>query len=160
MNKQQQNFFETYKDFAIDSMVKTKVPASVTLAQAALESNWGNSAPGNNFFGVKGTGPAGSQMLMTWEVFKGKKQRMKAPFRKYFTPLESFIDHAKVISTGKYLKHAMEHTESAEAFMTALQGGTAKYATDPDYKKKILSIIKEHNLEQYDALARTKGEKK
>jgi flagellum-specific peptidoglycan hydrolase FlgJ len=141
-------------------MINTKVPASITLAQAALESNWGRAAPGNNFFGVKGTGPAGTQMLMTWEVFKGKKQRTKAPFRKYFTPLESFIDHAKVISTGKYLKHAMEHTESAEAFITALQKGPAKYATDPDYKKKILSIVQEYDLEQYDILARQKGAKK
>lgn len=157
---EQQAFFDRFAPFAVETMKQTKIPASVTLAQAALESNWGKAAPGNNFFGIKGVGSAGSQKLKTWEVFKGKKVQVLAPFRKYNTPLESFIDHGKVISTGKYLKHAMEHTESAEAFMTALQGGTAKYATDPLYVDKILKIINKYGLTKYDNLAREKGAKK
>lgn len=47
----------------------TKVPAIFTLAQAGLESNWGLSAFGNNFFGIKkGAGYVGlTQKLKTWE---------------------------------------------------------------------------------------------
>lgn len=155
----QQKFFETYAPFAVQNMEKTKIPASVTLAQAALESNWGKSdlsTLGKNFFGIKGTGPAGAKSMKTWEVIRGQKVVKFCLFRCYNSPLESFLDHSKVISTGRYLKHAMDHTESAKAFITALQSKPQKYATDTQYVEKILKIIKDYGLENYDK----KGESK
>lgn len=151
MNKQA--FFDTYAPWAVAAMKETKVPASVTLAQAALESAWGASGLAftyNNFFGIKGTGPKGSIHLMTTEFQNGKYVRVKAPFRVYNNPKESFVDHANVIAKGKYLRHAMDHTESAESFIRALQEGPYKYATDPHYAEKILSLIEDFNLDKYD----------
>lgn len=148
-----QIFFNEYAPWAVETMKETKVPASVTLAQAALESRWGDSllaSKYNNFFGVKGEGPGGSVNLWTTEFRGGRYEKVKAPFRIYNTPKESFTDHANVIAKGKYLRHAMEHTESAEAFIQALQGGHYKYATDPHYVDKIMNLIKEYNLARHD----------
>ncbi|HEX5033354.1 MAG TPA: glucosaminidase domain-containing protein [bacterium] len=145
-------FFDEFKEYAIQSMLETGVPASVTLAQAALESAWGKAAPGNNFFGIKAgkswTGPV--QLLWTREEVKGQNLRVKAKFRKYDTPLDSFIDHARVIMNGP-LKHAMQHVHSARAFVTALQSGRMKYATDSRYVEKIMKMIDEYGLEEIDS---------
>ncbi|KAB2842788.1 hypothetical protein F9K50_01260 [bacterium] len=144
-------FFEQYAEYAIQSMLETGIPASITLAQAALESDWGKSAPGHNFFGIKAgrswKGP--TQVLGTWEVVHGKKVRVKAKFRKYDSPLDSFVDHAKIIVNGP-LRHAMGHVQSARDFVTALQSGKKKYATDPAYVSKIMRIVDEYGLEELD----------
>lgn len=144
-----QEFFNKYKDFAIQAMQKTNVPASVTLAQAALESGWGKHAPKFNFFGIKGEGPAGHQELWTTEHINGRDVRVVQKFRAYRNAEEAFEDHANIISKGP-LKSAMKYTSSAVEFITALQRGPYKYATDPGYKEKILQIIKIHGLDFYD----------
>ena len=146
----QDKFLNDYKDFAIQTQSKTKIPASVTLAQAALESGWGKYADGNNFFGIKGTGPAGSVLKYTKEYLNGQMVQVKQYFRKYNSPLESFIDHAEFIMNSKWLNHAMQHTDSAFNFISALQAKPIKYATDPQYVDKIMSIIKQYDLENYD----------
>ncbi len=143
-------FFERILPYALETQALTGIPASVTMAQAALESGWGQHAPGNNFFGIKGRGPAGSQKLATREFIGGRWQRRLADFRRYNNPLESFLDHAQVISEGRYLKHAMEHTGSAKDFIHALQSDKAKYATDPQYEAKILELISRYDLDRYD----------
>ncbi|HKX12915.1 MAG TPA: glycoside hydrolase family 73 protein [bacterium] len=143
-------FFERILPYALETQAMTGIPASVTMAQAALESGWGKHAPGNNFFGIKGRGPAGSQKLSTREFIGGRWLRKLAEFRRYNNPLESFLDHAQVISEGRYLRHAMEHTASAREFVHALQSGKAKYATDPEYEAKILGLIARYDLERYD----------
>ena len=146
----QRAFLKKILPYALYTQRLTGIPASVTLAQAALESGWGKHAPGNNFFGIKGKGPAGSQWLMTSEFRNGKNVRTRAEFRRYHDPLQSFLDHAKVISEGRYLRHAMQHTQSAEAFVHALQSGKRRYATDPGYSEKIMSLIHRYQLEKYD----------
>jgi flagellum-specific peptidoglycan hydrolase FlgJ len=144
------DFIQNLAPYAIYTQQMTGIPASVTLAQAGLESGWGKHAPGNNFFGIKGEGPAGKQRLSTTEVRNGQKVRTQTWFRKYHDPFESFLDHAKVIAKGKYLKHAMEHTGSAREFVTALQSRKTKYATDPNYVKKVMNLINKYQLEKYD----------
>ena len=146
----QQAFFERILPYALQTQNMTGIPASVTMAQAALESGWGKHAPGNNFFGIKGSGPAGSQKLSTREFIAGKWRRTVSNFRRYNDPMESFLDHAQVISEGRYLKHAMKHTSSAKEFVHALQSGKTRYATDPNYEAKILRMIARYGLERYD----------
>lgn len=147
----QQEFFRKYAPYALYTQRLTGIPASVTLAQAALESGWGHHSPGNNFFGIKGKGPAGSQMLWTREFKGGGLVRVRAKFRRYETPLQSFLDHARVISHGRYLRHAMAHTQSAKSFVTALQSGKYKYATDPQYTRKVLGLIQSYHLDRLDS---------
>ena len=146
----QRDFIEQMLPHALATQDLTGVPASVSLAQAALESGWGKHAPGNNFFGIKGTGPAGSQYLYTTEFSGGKKLRIKAKFRRYQDPLQSFIDHAQLLSKGRTLSHVMAFKGNSRAFVHALQSGKYKYATDPQYEEKIMKIIRAHGLQRYD----------
>jgi flagellum-specific peptidoglycan hydrolase FlgJ len=146
----QRAFFDRILPYALETQAMTGIPASVTMAQAALESGWGKHAPGNNFFGIKGKGPAGIQKLSTREFINGRWQRTLANFRRYNNALESFLDHALVISEGKNLKHAMQHTASARDFVHALQSGKYRYATDPQYEAKIMQLITRYGLERYD----------
>jgi len=146
----QENFLKRFAPFAILTEQMTHIPASVTLAQAALESGWGKHAPGYNFFGIKGEGTAGSQTLRTQESIHGNMVKVKSTFRKYHDALESFLDHAQIISQNPLLNHAMLHTESPESFVTSLQSKKTKYATDPHYVEKILSIIARYDLKKFD----------
>jgi len=148
---QQEIFVRQFSSEAILTNQITGVPASVTIAQAALESGWGKHAPGNNFFGIKGKGPAGTQWLKTKEFQGGKFVQIRASFRKYHDPLESFVDHAEVIAKNPNFKTAMTHTSSAEDFIRALQGKKIRYASDPHYVEKILSIIARYGLKKLDA---------
>ena len=75
------DFIALVVEGAQEFQVKTGVFASVTIAQAALETGWGQFIPVDkytgklsyNLFGVKGVGPAGSVTCQTWEVIDGKK---------------------------------------------------------------------------------------
>jgi flagellum-specific peptidoglycan hydrolase FlgJ len=73
--------------------------ARVAASQAALESNYGKSAPGNNFFGIKAgkSWKGATQKLKTWEVVAGKKVSIKDSFRKYTDFKQSFKDWAKLV---------------------------------------------------------------
>ena len=108
------DFVQVYYPFAKESEAKTGIDARFTLAQAALETGWGKSAPGNMFFGIKADPrkypESERQLLTTSEVLSDDKQgarfpvlisitprpdgkylyRVKDWFRKYKTPEGSF----------------------------------------------------------------------
>lgn len=134
-------FVKTYLPFAEQNEVTTEVPAMVTLAQAALESGWGVHAPGNNFFGIKAgkswTGE--TQELMTTEVEGGKVIRLKQKFRKYASPADCFKDHAAFLK--KRFPKAFNYKDPFR-FINAIQNEHPyKYATDPDYLRKMSVLI-------------------
>ncbi|WP_175787384.1 glycoside hydrolase family 73 protein, partial [Burkholderia anthina] len=84
---------------------KTRVPASVTIAQAALESSWGARAPGMNLFGIKADtswrGP--TTPVTTHEVVGGKSIEIVASFRAYSDWQGSIDDHAAfLVSNPRY----------------------------------------------------------
>lgn len=111
-----------------------RIDPNAILAQAALETGWGKSAPGNNFFGIKGAG----QDLATNEFMGGQMQRVTDSFRAYESPEQSFLDYADLISGGRYLPGlAGTATDPAShgANMAALG-----YATDPEYGQKFRSV--------------------
>jgi len=111
-----------------------RIDPNAILAQAALETGWGKSVPGNNFFGIKGAG----QDLATNEFMDGQMQRVTDSFRAYESPEQSFLDYADLISGGRYLPGlAGTATDPAShgANMAALG-----YATDPEYGQKFRSV--------------------
>jgi flagellar protein FlgJ len=134
---------------AQDCQRKTGIPASITLAQAALESSWGERAIGNNLFGIKAdsswTGPTVS--FATTEHLGGKDVGLVDKFRRYASWLESMVDHAQFLLHNDRYKPCFKETTGA-GWATALQA--AHYATDPDYAKKLQSIIRDRNLAFYD----------
>ncbi|MBM4392304.1 MAG: glucosaminidase domain-containing protein [Deltaproteobacteria bacterium] len=120
------------------------VPASITMAQAILESGWGRSAPGYNLFGMKGEGTAGSERRRVVEYSHGRRQVRTAPFRSYHSLAESMADHARVLGTSSRYALARAAGEDPRAFAEALEG---RYATDPRYAEKLAALSELYGLE-------------
>lgn len=145
-------FLALFGPVARASMKKTGVPASVTLAQAALETGWGSATIGDakNLFGIKGTGPAGKTTVATQECYGGKFVTINDGFRKYHTWQQSIDDHADLVSKGRY-KSAWDNfqrTKNADEFARGIH--RAGYATDPNYSSKLIGMMKSYNMYQWD----------
>ncbi|MBI4494517.1 MAG: glycoside hydrolase family 73 protein [Chloroflexi bacterium] len=157
-SSKQEQFFETYAAAAIESMQSTGVPASVTLAQAALESAWGASRlarQANNFFGIKGSGKPGSAGVVwmnTWEVLQGRSITVRAPFRAYYSVAESFTDHGRLFIENWRYARAMAVSADPKAF--AREIARAGYATDPSYAQKLTQLMDRYDLYRFDAQTR------
>jgi flagellum-specific peptidoglycan hydrolase FlgJ len=150
MPKSSNPFINDIASGAVASQAKYGVPASVTMAQAILESGWGKSGlskEAHNLFGIKGQGPAGSVTMPTQEFENGHYVTVNAAFRKYHNDAESIEDHAKLLATSSYYKKAMADKGNPNKFADDLTG---VYATDPNYGKQLQQIMKQYNLYQYD----------
>ncbi|MBG0871895.1 glucosaminidase domain-containing protein [Burkholderia sp. 9777_1386] len=130
---------------------RTGVPASVTVAQAALESSWGRRAPGMNLFGIKADaswrGPVTSQP--THEVVNGQTITITANFRAYSTWQGSIDDHAAFLTGNPRYRPAFACKTGPE-FARAI--AAAGYATDPQYADKLISIMNARGLCALDSL--------
>lgn len=136
----QKQFVETVRPYAEEVSKKTGVDPRLVIAQAALESDWGRKAPGNNYFGVKGTaGSSDSQMLDTTEAGPGGEiSKTQAAFRKYGSAGESFEHYAQTIGNSRY--DAVRNAKDLEGQIAAI--GKSGYATDPNYGQKVGSIAR------------------
>ncbi|HEY2267307.1 MAG TPA: glycoside hydrolase family 73 protein, partial [Streptosporangiaceae bacterium] len=147
----QQAFISAIAPGAMAAQSRYGVPAAVTIAQAIDESGWGQSALAirdHNLFGIKGTGPAGSDALPTREFENGQWVTVTAQFRVYHNVAESIADHSELLATGPSYQHAMANRHVPDAFATNLTG---VYATDPQYGTTLITIMKLYNLYRYDA---------
>lgn len=146
-----QAFINAVAPGAMASQRAYGVPAAVTIAQAIEESDWGHSllaSKDHNLFGMKGTGPAGSEPLPTQEYENGQWITTTAPFRVYHNFAESIDDHGRLIAGSGYYRQAMAVRRAPNAFASALTG---VYATDPSYGTKLIGLMRQYNLYQYDA---------
>ena len=156
-------FIKQYKPFALETERKTGISHLFILAQAALETGWANSVPGNMFFGVKAGKemPANKkQLLKTTEVLNSPKLGYKFPqvisiyqlhngkymyevkdwFRKYDTPEECFTDHAQFFFKNKRYTKAL--LVRSDPYKFAKEVAQAGYATAPNYANKLKGVIK------------------
>jgi len=131
------------------------VPASVTLAQFILESARGTRMPpqSNNPFGIKARKDEPFVLASTWEVVNGKSATVQAKFRKFATVDEAFSHHGKLLATSPHYVKAMAVRSDPVAFCNALTG---VYATDPNYGKKLVQLISNYALTDYDRRQQTK----
>jgi flagellum-specific peptidoglycan hydrolase FlgJ len=139
---------------AQQSQKLTGVPASVTIAQAILESFWGTSylaKEANNLFGVKAhtkPGPAGVVWIDAWEVEDGVNVTRSEPFRKYNSVAESIVDHGMFFVENRRYHSALAVADDPKEFARRIN--IAGYATDPAYAGKLISYMDRYNLYQYD----------
>ena len=149
----QQTFISEVAPGAMAAQSRYGIPAAVTIAQAIDESGWGQSALAvrdHNLFGIKGTGPAGTDMLPTREYENGQWVTRSAPFRVYHNVAESIADHSQLLATGASYQHAMADRHLPDAFAADLTG---VYATDPQYGSNLIAIMRLYNLYRYSASA-------
>jgi flagellar protein FlgJ len=127
------------------------IPASFTIAQAALESSWGNRAPGNNLFGIKAdpSWKGATVPILTHEVVRGQRVAIIANFRAYASMGDSLVDHARFfLDNPRYRQCFLEKTGEGWARAAANAG----YATDPGYADKLISIMRGRDLARFDVL--------
>lgn len=146
------DFIAAVSGAARASMAVTQIPASFSIAQAALESGWGSSktaANANNLFNIKADpswrGPTW-QMAST-EHINGKDVLVPARWRRYADWQACFDDRAKFFS-GNPRYSACFKAVGGEAW--ALAVAAAGYATDPSYADKIIATMRARNLHQFD----------
>ena len=120
---------------------KYGVPASVTLAQYALESGYGTSGlatTANNYFGI--TGKYNGQFV----VRNGRN------WRKYSSMEESFDDHGRLLSSGRYA-NATKGVTTSSGFIDAIAEIYAPASDgNNDYAGTLKKIVQQYNLTQYD----------
>ena len=134
------------------------VPASVTMAQAILESGWGRSSLSTNdknYFGIKcqgtsyGTLATGCHVYNTTECgATGSCFATSASFRTYATMSNSFRDHGNFLKVNSRYKPAFVYSKDANKFIWAVW--KAGYATDPNYFTKVTGLMATYQLYQYD----------
>ena len=151
------------KDIAISQMKKHKIPASITIAQAILESGDGNSGlarKGKNHFGIKcHSSWSGEKIYLdTREENNDGSSRTekKACFRKYPNISLSFDDHSKFLKDNSRYDSLFDlGTTDYKGWAQGLQ--RAGYATSSTYAKTLISIIERYNLNKYDTQTSTAG---
>ncbi|ANY12412.1 LysM peptidoglycan-binding domain-containing protein [Leuconostoc lactis] len=133
----------------------TGVLASVTVAQAILESGWGQSAlasaPYHNLFGIKkGYGWTGAVVNMNTSEFEnGQWVTVVAPFRAYGSQMASFQDHTNfLLANSRYAANGVINAPNYIAMATGLQA--AGYATAPTYASALINLVERYNLQSLD----------
>jgi flagellum-specific peptidoglycan hydrolase FlgJ len=153
-NTPQEQFIASIAAAAVETADRTGVPASVTIAQAILESYWGSSRlarEANNYFGIKAQtrqGSAGTVWFDVWEVIGGRNVVRSEPFRAYNDIAESFVDHGRFFTENTRYAAAMAARADAQQF--AREINRAGYATDPAYASKLIALMDRYNLYRYD----------
>jgi len=153
-----QDFIDTFLPFAKETEEKTGISAIAILAQAALESGWGEKAPGNMFFGVKAGKSENRQLITTTEYSRRNdlkfpeiisvtkqpnglyKYKVKDWFLKFDTPEECFSHHCKFFSDNPRYAEALDVRSDTYKFIDAI--AKAGYATDPNYADLLKSIAR------------------
>ncbi len=128
-------------------------PPGVAVAQAALESAWGNSElarVANNYFGIKARPGREAIELPTFEYVDGAPARVPAKFAKYASTAECFADRDRMITLLSAYREARAVAGDPEAFTRAL---ARHWATDPHYAEKLLYVYRVHGLDRLDLLS-------
>lgn len=132
------------------AQAKWHIPASISIAQWALESGRGQHMPpgSNNPFGMKARQGDPFVTVRTREVDKhGHEFFINAPFRKFATIADAFDAHGELLATAGVYAKCRAHLPDADAFADSLTG---VYATDPNYGTMLKSIMHGGNFHQYD----------
>jgi len=152
---QHQRFIEEKAKQAQKLQKQYNVLASITLSQAILESDWGNSTLASqyhNLFGIKASSKQVGKVLATQEYYDGKWVTIKAKFRRFSSDEESMVAHAKLFVNGtdwnsSQYHSVLEATNYKQAAKALYKDG---YATDPNYPEKLITLIKRYRLDRYD----------
>lgn len=149
-NARCQQFIQNVAPGAINGWNKYQVLPSVTVAQAILESGWGQAAPGNNLFGIKGSYNGQSIRLQTREVYNGRSVYIYDNFRAYPSLSESVEDHGRFLAVNSRYNNLLGDTNYISVTNKLHLDG---YATDPSYAYSLQNLIRTYNLTQLDSVA-------
>lgn len=142
-----EEYVESWKHTAIEQMMSYQIPASITLAQAILESGSGNSElarKGNNHFGIKCHDWSGKKM----HIDDDKKNEC---FRVYRSAEESYADHSHFLKDQqRYASLFLFEITDYKSWAKGLK--KCGYATNPKYDDLLIKLIEELDLNALDHL--------
>lgn len=152
---QEQAFIDKISAYAKVLQSEYGVLPSISIAQAILESNWGNSELSekyNNFYGIKGSEEANTVLMNTKEFVDEEWIEINGRFRIYESWQDSMNAHTKLFVEGttwnpqQYAAVLAADSYRDAAFALQASG----YATDPTYPEKLIELIQQYKLDQFD----------
>ena len=154
---EQMKFINSIKEGAIESYETSKILPSVTIAQAILESNWGNSnltKEANNLFGIKADYYWKGEYVI-FDTNEYHNYMIKDKFRKYNSLPDSIKDHSDfLLKNTRYKEHGVFDAKTYKEQALALEN--AGYSTAQDefgnktYAKMLGELIRQYNLQLID----------
>lgn len=151
----EQNFIREVAPLAQNANKAYKILPSITIAQAILESDFGQSSLASkyhNLFGVKAYGNVPTVTLNTKEFENNQWITIQGQFRVYDSWQASVNGHSKLFVEGTtWNPKQYAKVLAAKDFKTAAKAvQSSGYATDPDYASKLIKLIETYKLNQYD----------
>ena len=128
---------------AAESSRTSGMPPMVAVAQAALESSWGQSRlsrQANNYFGIKAFGAHNCIEMTTEECKDGRRVAVKAAFATYHSMIDCFRCHDSILASSAIYASAREVREDEQAFIREI---ARHWATDPKYGEKLSEMVVE-----------------
>ncbi|MCP3746644.1 glucosaminidase domain-containing protein [Paenibacillus sp. A3M_27_13] len=143
-------FVQRYASLAIQEQKRTGIFASVTLAQAGVESSFGAHNICNNLYGIKADsrwrGPV-CKGKTTEQEKNGKVKKVVAPFRSYSSFEESIIDHSNFLLQNSRYKTALSQKNPYDMIRGIARAG---YATNLKYEQDTTAMMRNQNLTIFD----------
>ena len=153
-----QSFLNTIGPVAQQVAQENGIYASVMIAQAALESGWGNSAlstEGHNLFGVKWNGTGNYVTMPTQEYYGGQWHTINAKFQSYNSYYDSLTSYAQLIKNN-FPNSTRANAATPQIAAANLKNGVyGSYATDPNYANSLDRMISDYGLTRYDVYTGT-----
>lgn len=143
MKKERFESLQKIVDAARISEIETGCPMELTVSQCILESGWLTHCPANNPFGIKRASRHKAFTInRTNEVIGGKIVEKTDEFAAFDSLLDAFRDHGWLITKGKPYRSAWEKYKVNKDVDELIGGISKRYATDPEYSKKLKSILR------------------
>jgi len=153
------NYIEKYKKIAVREMERSGIPASITLAQALLESNAGNSElarKAHNHFGIKcHSGWKGRTYHKKDDEYDEFGNLKKSCFRRYKSDEDSYIAHSEFLrDPNKANRYGFLFRYSTSDYRRWARGlKRAGYATSGSYDDKLINLIESYELYKFDKMS-------
>ena len=148
LNKQTLDYIREYAAVSVKEMHLHRIPASITLAQGILESGRGRSElalKSNNHFGIKCHSEWQGQRVYHDDDHKGEC------FRKYQYVESSYDDHSAFLTQRRRYAFLFDyHSDDYKGWAKGLR--RAGYATDRQYPNKLIKIIEDYRLHEFDKI--------
>ena len=135
---------------ARQSSAQSNLPAGVTVAQAALESAWGESRlaqKANNYFGIKARRDQPFVAMPATECEAGEVKKLTARFARYRSMAECFAARDAILLAAPCYAEARGHSREPLAFIHSL---AKHWATDPAYAEKLEQIYLQNGFASLD----------
>ncbi len=132
-----QQFIDTLSPSAVEIGGRYGLDPRLIMAQSALETGWGDSVSGNNYFGVKSHGRPGGQQVSTHEEINGQMVPVTDSFRTYDGVTDSMEDYAKFLRDNPRYSKVFEQKTLQDQIDEIARAG---YATDSRYRPKLTAV--------------------